>query len=133
MLTRFRGGRRQPDAAGLPAASSQDLGLDRRLAAEAPGDGLGLVRRGNHVTDRDGDAVAGQDVARLMFLEFHLIYPPLNCIVPRLEGLRSALVRRSPRRLRDRNPALTGCYFWEPILNPSCSVGARRTDRLEPP
>ncbi len=61
----------QLDAAGLAAAASVHLGLDRDRAAEIGGDGARLPWRFRDPPRVDGHAVTGQDFRRLILVDIH--------------------------------------------------------------
>ena len=71
LLARLLGRLGQLDAAGLAAPADQHLRLDDDHLADAPGDGLGLVRRVGHFPGVHRDAVPRQDLFGLVFVYIH--------------------------------------------------------------
>src|SRR4051794_13410100 len=71
LLLRLRGIGRELDAAGLPAAADQHLGLHDDRAAELLSCGPGLGRRGGDGALRDRDPVAREELLALVLVEVH--------------------------------------------------------------
>jgi hypothetical protein len=59
----------QLDAAGLAAAAHLDLGLDHHGVADALGGGHGVVDGGDGLARADRDAVAGEELLALVFVQ----------------------------------------------------------------
>ncbi len=70
-LTGFVRGIGELDAAALTAAAGVDLGLDGDGDGEVGGDGRGIVGRGGDAAAGDGDAVSGEELLGLVFVDLH--------------------------------------------------------------
>ena len=69
MGLRFGRGLRELHTAGLAPASGVHLRFHDHLAAQSVGAGARLRRRRRHLARRDGNAVAPQNVARLILVQ----------------------------------------------------------------
>ena len=71
VLSSLRGSRGQLYPAGFPAPAGVHLRLYHHRAAQASGDGFGLLRAARHVALQHGDAGRPQERAGLVLVEVH--------------------------------------------------------------
>ena len=116
----------QLDAARLAAAPGVHLRLDdhRPAAAQPGGDGAGLLGRGGHLPRRDRNAVAPEDLARLVLVQVHagsvvMVVPASPASAARPCDSSAMIARRPPARTKSAAASTLGRMLPVPSSVPA--------------
>src|SRR2546426_11367752 len=130
----FVGGVRELDAPRLAAATGVHLGLHHDLAAQALRDRAHLVRRVRDGVGRDRNAVAPEQLARLIFVQVHcgarvIVVPasPRNAASPCASSAMTA--RSPPARTKAAAASTLGRMLPAPSSFPASKWSACATSR----
>src|ERR1051326_5541333 len=93
-------------------------------AAQPRGDGAGLVGRGGHLAGRDRDAVASQDIARLVLVQVHagsvvIVVPASPASAARPCDSSAMIARRPPARTKAAAASTLGRMLRVPSCDPA--------------